>query len=131
MILLIVDLWQHCVRCKRSGVTRCTLFMVHYLCLMCQCGLHSVLWSHIGILQRLLAAEPRSTTGSLFLLSVPVERSSGPCIRWCSTGGFQEHGQCCFIGLSCSFPFSLLLFFPFSWLEQNVQPAATNAHSKP
>ena len=30
-------------------------------------GLHVVLWSHIGILLRLLAAEPRSSAGLLFL----------------------------------------------------------------
>ena len=46
-----------------SGVTRCTLFMVLYLCLMRQCGLHAVLWSHIGILISLLSPEPRSTEG--------------------------------------------------------------------
>ena len=28
---------------------------------MCQCGLHAVLWSHIGTLMQRLAAEPRST----------------------------------------------------------------------
>ena len=41
-------------------------FVALYLCLMCQSGLHAVLWSHIGILMRLPAAEPRSTTGLLF-----------------------------------------------------------------
>ena len=46
--------------CARSGVTRCTLFMVLYLSLMCQYVLHAMLWSHIGTLPRLLAAEPRS-----------------------------------------------------------------------
>ena len=45
---------------------RCTLFMVLYLDRMCQCRLHSVLWSHIGILMPRLAAEPRSTTRFLF-----------------------------------------------------------------
>ena len=37
-----------------------------YLDRMRQCGLHAVLWSHIGILMRRLAAEPRSTAGLLF-----------------------------------------------------------------
>ena len=64
--LLILDLWQYCVCCIRSGVTRCTLFMVLYLCRMCQCGLHAMLWSYIGILMLLLAAEHRSTIGPLF-----------------------------------------------------------------
>ena len=36
--LLIVDLWQYCVCCIRSGVTRCTLFMVLYLYRICKCG---------------------------------------------------------------------------------------------
>ena len=64
--LPIVDLWQCCVCCTRSGVTRSTHVMAIYLCLMCQSGLHAVLWSHIGILLRLPAAELRTTTGLLF-----------------------------------------------------------------
>ena len=62
----IVDLWQCCVCCTRSGMTRSTHFVALYLCLMCQSGLHAVLCSHIGILLRLPAAEPRSTAGLLF-----------------------------------------------------------------
>ena len=50
----------------RSGVTRCTLLMVLYLDRMCQCGLHAVLWSHIGTLLHRLAAEPGSRAGLLF-----------------------------------------------------------------
>ena len=43
------------------------------LCLdrMSQCGLHAVLWSHIGTLMRLLAAEPRCTARFLFLSHCP------------------------------------------------------------
>ena len=51
------------------GVTvlhRSTHFVALYLWLMGQSGLHAVLWSHIGILMRLPAAEPRSTSGLLF-----------------------------------------------------------------
>ena len=62
----IVDLWQCCVCCTRSGVTRSTHCVALYLCLMCQSGSHAVLWSHIGILLRLPAAEPRSTAGLSF-----------------------------------------------------------------
>ena len=58
--------WQCCVCCTRSGVTRSTHFVALYLCLTCQSGLHAVLWSHIGILMRLSAAEPRSIAGLLF-----------------------------------------------------------------
>ena len=50
----------------KSGVTWCTLFMVLFLCRMCQCGLHAVLWLHIGTLMLLLAAEPLSIAGQLF-----------------------------------------------------------------
>ena len=64
--LHVVDLWQYCVCCTRSGVTRCTLFMVLFLCLMCRCGLLVAPWSHIGTLMCLLAAEPRSIAGLLF-----------------------------------------------------------------
>ena len=52
-------------------------------------------------------------------LSVSVEHSCWPCIRWCGTGGFQKQGQCFFIGLSCSLPFCRLLFslslFSIGW----------------
>ena len=84
--------------------------MVLYLCRMCQCGLHAVLWSHIGILMFLFAAEPRSPAGLLFhshYLCSPILLT---CIRWRGTGGFQRQGQCFFIGLSCSIPFCIQLF---------------------
>ena len=49
----------------------CTFWLiVLYLNCMCQCGLHAVPWSHIGILMRRLAAEPYSSKGIVFLLSV-------------------------------------------------------------
>ena len=68
---LIIDLWQFCVCFIRSGVTQCTLLMVLYLERMCQCGLHVVLWSHIGTLMHHLAAEPCSTAGLLFTSRCP------------------------------------------------------------
>ena len=71
MTLLIVDLWQYCAICIRSGVTRCTIFMVLYLCRMCQCWLHVMIWSHLRMLMRLLAAEPRSTAGPLLPSQCP------------------------------------------------------------
>ena len=37
----------------------------------CQCGLHAVLWSHIGSLMRFLDAEPRSTALPLFPSQCP------------------------------------------------------------
>ena len=53
----------HVALCHR---TQCTLFIGLYLCHMCQCGLHAVIWSHITILMPVLAAEPRSSEGLLF-----------------------------------------------------------------
>ena len=41
--LHIVTLWQYYVCCTRSGVIRCTLFVVLFVCRMCRCGLHEVL----------------------------------------------------------------------------------------
>ena len=41
--LPIVDLWQCCVCCTRSGVILSTHFVALYLCLVCQSGLHAVL----------------------------------------------------------------------------------------
>ena len=65
---------------------------------------------------------PRSSLPNLavpqeiyFPLSVPVGRYCDHCIRWCGTGGFKEHCQCFFIGLTCSIPFGLY-FFHFSLL---------------
>ena len=65
-VLLIVDPWQYCVCCIRSGVSRCTLLMVLCLDRKCQVGLHAVLWLHIGILMCCLAADPRSIAGLSF-----------------------------------------------------------------
>ena len=55
----------------RSGVTKCTPLKMLYLDRMCQCGLHAVLWSHVGMLMRRLSAEPRSTAGILFQSQCP------------------------------------------------------------
>ena len=41
--LHIVALWQYYVCRTRSGVTRCTLFLVLFLCRMCRCGLRAAL----------------------------------------------------------------------------------------
>ena len=66
MTLLIVDPWQYCVCCIRSGVTGASSGPYMY-----QCGLHAVVWSHIRSYMRLLAAEPRSTAGPLFSSQCP------------------------------------------------------------
>ena len=54
------------IRCNQM-----TLFMVLYLGRTCQYGLHAVLCSHICILIRFLAEEPRSTPRPLFLFQCP------------------------------------------------------------
>ena len=71
--------------------------MVLYLDRMCQCGLHAVLWSHVGRLMHRFAEEPRSIAGLLF----PSQCSSGTILQ---TVRFQEQGRCFVIGLSCSIP---------------------------
>ena len=110
MTLHIVDLWQYYVCCTRSGVTRCTLFMVLFLYRLCRCGLHAVLWSHISALMRLLAAEPLSIAGHLF----PGQCLCGtilvtPCsLVWdwrASRAGLMP-----FYWPSCCLTFCLLLF---------------------
>ena len=129
MTLLIIDLWEYYVCYKRSGVTRCTILMMLYLCgRMCQCGLHAVHnlddalpwpyryyilhnWSDIDTLMRLLTAEPRSTAGLLF-----------NCLYLCGTilvtlystvwdWRFSRAGPMSFHWPSCSLHFCLLLCF--------------------
>ena len=39
-----------------------------------------------------------------------------PFVRWCGTGGFQEQGQCFFIGLSCSILTIVFYYFSLSLL---------------
>ena len=112
MTFLIVDPFQSCVCFIRSGVIRCTLVMVLSLDRMCQCGLHAVLWLHIGTLMHSLAAEPGSTAGLLFPFRCPSGTILLAPFRWCGTGGFQEQGQCFFIGLSCSIP--TIVFYSLS-----------------
>ena len=46
-------------------------------------------------------------------LGVPLERSFWPRIRWYGTGGFQEQGQCFYIGISCSIRTIVFYCFPF------------------
>ena len=69
---------------------------------------------------RLLAAEPRSIAGLLFHCQYLCGTILVTRIRWCGTGGFQEQGQCLFIGVaarslfvSCCFPF--LFFHSMGW----------------
>ena len=89
-----------------------------YLYRMCQCGLHSLCTAsrcrtsvHLCTASRQNLAVPLDIYSSL---SVPLERSCWPRIRWCGTGGFQEQGQCFFYWTKLLYSYcSLLLFFPF------------------
>ena len=64
---------------------------------------------HIGTLMRLLAAEPRSIAGLLFHCQYLCGTILVTPCSMVGTGGFQEQGQCIFIGLA-----PRLLFFQ-SW----------------
>ena len=112
MTLIIVDLWQYCVWCISSSVTSCQLFIVLYLCCMCQRGLQAVLCSHIGILVSLLSAEPRSAAGRFFASQCPCETNllTLHSMEW---DWRVLMGLAGFIGLSGSILFRLLPFFHF------------------
>ena len=85
------------------------MFMVLYRCRMCWCRLHVALWSHIGILMRLLAAEPHSIAGLLF----PFRCISGMILMTlCSMvwdWRVSRAGTMPFIGLAARSIFCLLL----------------------
>ena len=96
----------------RSGVTRFTLLMVLYLDRMCQCGLHAVLWSHIGTLMHSLAAEPCSTAGLLF----PSRCPSGTVLLTPFFPRVSRVWPMLLYWPKLLYPYySLLLFFPFSF----------------
>ena len=103
--LHIVDLWQYYVCCTRSGVIRCTLFMVLLLGRMYQ----RAVTGGALVAPRLLAAEPRS------------ERSSWPAlIVWDCMAGFKSRGIMPSYCTSCSLPFCLLYYFPFYFFSLTI-----------
>ena len=113
--LLIIDPWQYCACCIRSGLIRCTLLMVLNLDCMCQCRLHEVLWLHIGILMGHLTAEPRSTAGLLFPSHTPLWNDlAGPIFNYVGLVGFKSRGTVFYWPKLLCLYNSLLLFFPFS-----------------
>ena len=113
MTLLIVDPWQYCVCCIRSGATRFILLMVLYLDRMCQCGLHTVLWAHIGS----LASEPRSTAGPLFNSQCKSGTILLTLFSMVWDWQVSRAGPMFFIGLSFSIPtiFPFLFFLFLGW----------------
>ena len=65
--ILTVDLWQYCVYAVQDHAQPdAPSVWSSYLCRMCQCGLHGLLWSYIGILMCVLASEHRSCGGRVF-----------------------------------------------------------------
>ena len=125
MTLLIVDLLQLYVCSITSGVTRCTHSMMLYLDRMCQCELHAVPWSHIGILMHNLAAEPRSRTSQSSRTFVPLSVSlwndlADPVFNGVGLAGFKRRENALFIGPTCSIPksstiFPFLFFLSIGW----------------
>ena len=117
-INFLIEFLQEWRKENRSGVIRCPLFMVLYLCRMYQCGLLAMLRSHIGILVCLFAAEPRSTSWLLF-------SSQGLCgmillalysmvwdwrvlrARQCFLLAFAS----CYLFVFCRFPFLFFLWY--------------------
>ena len=105
-----------CTRCIRSGVIWCIVFMfiMPYLYHMCHSGLDAVLWLYCTSVYICTSSLQSLTEPQDFhcILSVFVEWSCWPCLQWCGTGRFQEHGQCLPIGLSLS-SISIFYWFPF------------------
>ena len=86
--------------------------MMRYLDRMCQCGLHAVPWSHIGILMRQLAAESRNAAGLLFPSQCPSGTIFLTPYSMVWDWRVSRAGQCFFMGLSCSI--STIVFYYFS-----------------
>ena len=69
-----------------------------------------------SIAHRYLCASPLQNLAgrrTFIPLSVSLERSGWPRIRWCGIGGFQEQVQCLFVGL-VALSFFVFNYFPFS-----------------
>ena len=91
------------------------LIMVLYLDSMCQCGLHVVLWSHIGTLTHRLAAEPCSRAGLLFPSRCPSRTILLTPYSMVWDWRVSREGSMLLYWPKLLYPYySLLLFFPFS-----------------
>ena len=86
--------------------------MVLYLERMCQCGLHTVLWSHIGTLMHRLAAEPCSTAELLFPSWCPSVTILLTPYSMVWDWRVSRAGSMLFYWLSCSIP--TIVFYSFS-----------------
>ena len=114
--LHIFGLWHYYVCCIRSGAFRCTLLWC--LCRMCQCGLNAVLWSHIGILLRRLAAEHCISAGLLTLSQCPCGTILLSLYYMVCDWQVLRVGPMIFIGLSCALPFVFYVFLFLSTIGQ-------------
>ena len=93
VIFPIVDPWQCCVCCTRSGVTDAPTLW-RSTCALCaspgytRCFDRTSVYLCASPLQNL--AVPQDFYSPL---SITLERSGWPRIRWCGIGGFQEQGR--------------------------------------
>ena len=116
VIFSIVDLWQCCVCCTRSGVTRCTKFVALYLCLCASPG-YTLCFDHTSVYLCASTLQNRAVPHDFYSpLSIPLERSGWPRIRWCGIGGFQEQVRCLFVGL-VALSFFVFDYFPFLFIS--------------
>ena len=110
---------------RRSVAVLCKLYEIRcnpvhhlngaHLDHMCQCGLHAVLWSHIGTLMHSLAAEPRSTAGLLFSSRCPSGTILLTLYSMVWDWRVSRAGPMLFCWPKLLYPYySLLLFFNFS-----------------
>ena len=126
----------------RFGVLFCSVVLWHHHTVALLCMLFKIGWNPMHPLYGALPvpyvpvwvtrsaviahlytyAPPRYRTSQYILqdfyslVNIPVERSWWPRIRWCGVGGFQEQGQCLFIGLAASSLFVSCCFTFFSFI---------------
>ena len=113
--LLIVDPWQYCVRCIRSGATRCTFLMVLYLD-----RIHVPVRVTRGALvaHRYTYAPPRCRTSQYRRTFSPLSVSlwndlANPVFDGVGLAGFKSRAIF-LIGLSCAIPTIVFYYFSFS-----------------
>ena len=112
---LIIDLWQYCVCCIRSGVTRCTLLMVLYQDRMCQCGVtRSALVAH-----RYTYARPSYRTSQYRKTFINLSVSLGndladPVFAGVRLASFNSSANAFLLPKLLYHYYSFLLFFHFS-----------------
>ena len=118
VIFPVFDTLQLCVCCIRSGVTLGIHFVVHCLCLLWQCVSHEVLFSVIGVLMHLIAAEPHSGAGLLYI----NQRLNGTilmavCLMVWDWPGLRARSMLlCWPELLTLFPhWFLILYLPSVW----------------